>query len=86
MKVAALFDVKNRFSEICEAVSKTGEPIIVTRRGVPLVRIVPEADSTRPTSVWDSVEECKTKHGPLPDDWKLPTRKTSSLRPDPLAD
>jgi prevent-host-death family protein len=41
MKTIGIFEVKTRLSEICEAVAETHEPVTVTRRGKPLVRIDP---------------------------------------------
>lgn len=36
-----LFEAKTRLSEICEAVATTHEPVTVTKRGRPFVRIDP---------------------------------------------
>ena len=44
MKVVGIFDAKTRFSEICAEVSATREPVLVTKRGKPLVRITPVAE------------------------------------------
>jgi len=41
MKSIGLFEAKTKLSEICERVSRTGESVVVTRRGEPLVHIVP---------------------------------------------
>ncbi|MDA0322491.1 MAG: type II toxin-antitoxin system prevent-host-death family antitoxin [Verrucomicrobia bacterium] len=41
VKTIGIFEVKTRLSEICEAVAETQEPVTVTRRGKPLVRIDP---------------------------------------------
>jgi len=37
----SLYDAKARFSSICEKVSSTGEEVIVSRHGRPVVKIVP---------------------------------------------
>jgi len=42
MKTVGLFEAKTKLSEICEEVARTREPVTVTRRGRPLVRIEPE--------------------------------------------
>ena len=41
MKQIGIFDAKTRLSEICEEVAATLEPVTVTKRGKPLVRIDP---------------------------------------------
>jgi len=81
MKQMGIFDAKNRFSEVCETVARTSEPVVVTRRGVPLVRVVPVGGNT---SVWDTVAESEARHGPLSEDLELPER-SRRRRPDPLA-
>lgn len=44
MKTIGLFEAKTKLSEICEQVSKSGQAVVVTRRGKPLVRIDPIRD------------------------------------------
>lgn len=52
MKSVAVFEAKNRFSELLAAVEQ-GEQISITRRGVPIARLVaeeaplPDADARR---------------------------------------
>jgi prevent-host-death family protein len=41
MKVVGIFEAKTHLSKICEEVAATNEPVTVTRRGKPLVRIDP---------------------------------------------
>lgn len=84
MKTIGLFETKNRLSEVCAQVSKTREPVVVTRRGKALVKIVPIVEDDATTSVWGSVEESQARFGPLSDDLKLPRRTISQNRPDPL--
>lgn len=86
MKVVGLFDAKNRLSEVCEGVVYSGEPVTVTRRGKPWVRIVPIIDSDAKQSVWDTVEEARATYGALTEEPVIPDRKTSDIRPDPLGD
>jgi prevent-host-death family protein len=56
MKTLGVFDVKTRLSSICEEVAKSGESVLVTRRGKPLVRITPVAESTCGSEVWEARE------------------------------
>ena len=41
MKSIGLFEAKTRFSEICDEVAGTHQPVTVTKRGRPLVCIQP---------------------------------------------
>lgn len=86
MKTVKLFDAKNRISELCETVARSGEPCLVTRRGKPLVRVVPaiggpEDPDGSPASVWDTVAEGQTKYGPIEEEIELPARPVVSNRP-----
>jgi prevent-host-death family protein len=82
MKKVGLFDAKNRFSELCERVAETGEPLTVTRRGRPLVKIVPAEPEA--TSVWETVEEARNRYGPIEEELELPSRESELNRPSPL--
>lgn len=83
MKALSLFDTKNRFSEVCDEVARTGEPCVVTRRGRALVRIIP-AEEDRLCTVWDTVEEARARYGPIEEEIELPTRSVKARRPSPL--
>lgn len=85
MKTLGLFDAKNRFSEVCDTVATTGEPVMVTRRGKPIAQIVPVAHHESLHSVWDTVAESRATYGRLTEDFDLPPRKARASRPDPLA-
>ena len=41
MKMVGIFEAKTHLSELCEQVAATHEPVTVTKRGEPLVRIDP---------------------------------------------
>lgn len=41
MKTIGIFEAKTKLSDICAQVAATGEPVLVTRRGHPMVRIDP---------------------------------------------
>lgn len=89
MRVVKLYDAKNRFSELCETVARSGEPCLVTRRGKPIVRLVPaltvaDKAGSFPASVWDTVAEGQTKYGPIKDEITLPPRAVGKNRPSPL--
>lgn len=85
MKSVALYDAKNRLSELCNQVTETGEPCVISRRGKPIVKLVPFDDAEADDSIWGSVEEAQAKYGPLDADIGLPER-SSEIRPSPLED
>ena len=80
-----LFDTKNRFSDVCDQVLTTGEPVVVTRRGKAIVQIVPLREERARESVWNTVAESRAKYGKITDDFDLPARKAAASRRDPLA-
>jgi prevent-host-death family protein len=41
MKTVGIFEAKTRLTAVCEEVARTHQPVTVTRRGKPLVRIDP---------------------------------------------
>ena len=84
MKALGIFEVKNRLSEVCEEVATQGDPLVITRHGKPLVRIVPYEEALPSSSVWGSVEECRARYGALEDDFQLPVRDLVQNRKDPL--
>jgi prevent-host-death family protein len=86
MKTVQLFDAKNRFSELCETVARSGEPCLVTRRGKPLVQVIPVARGPdRPrASVWDTWAEGQAKYGPIEEEIELPGRVAGNNRSSPI--
>ena len=61
MKQIGLFEVKTRLSEICDTVARLREPVTVTRRGKPLVRIEPI--DTAPLTIGERRAEYMARHG-----------------------
>lgn len=55
MTELGIFEVKTHFSEIVDRVLREGRPITVTRRGKPVVDIVPRVDASE--DVWLPLEE-----------------------------
>ncbi|TVR66560.1 MAG: type II toxin-antitoxin system Phd/YefM family antitoxin [Spirochaetaceae bacterium] len=64
MKDVGMFEAKTRLSELCGEVHRTGEQIVVTRRGKPYVRIVPyRPTETAGSPVWEARERYESQHG-----------------------
>ncbi len=72
MKHIGLFEAKTRLSEICDQVMKQRQPVLITRRGKPLVRIDPVEENK--TEIWDVAREFKKTHGFVKSDLALPAR------------
>jgi len=83
MDMIALYDAKNRLSEICNQVSKTGQPCVISRRGKPVVKLVPVDSEEDVASVWDTVEESRARYGELDEDFDAPER-SAQQRTQPL--
>ncbi|MEN8661784.1 MAG: type II toxin-antitoxin system Phd/YefM family antitoxin [Lentimonas sp.] len=84
MDIVALYDAKNRLSEICNQVSETGQPCVISRRGQPLVKLVAIEPDDSKESVWDTLDESRALHGRLNEDFDLLER--SSKRPRTVED
>ena len=75
MNTLGIYEAKTRLSEICERVAHTGEPVVVTRRGIPLVQIRPLGSQDGiGSTVWESRERFVLEHGDLEVDLELPPR------------
>ena len=83
MKSLGLFETKNRLSEVCDEVARTGEPCLITRHGRPLVRLVPVAEKSC-GSVWDTVQESAARYGAVDEELPLPEREVADNRTSPL--
>lgn len=80
MKRLGVFEAKAKLSEICELVHRSREPVIVTRRGVPLVRIEPIEEAAGGASrIWEEAAQYCRAH-PVTEDLALPARKIDQDR------
>lgn len=85
MITIGLFQAKIKLSELCEQVAKRREPVLITRRGRPLVVIEPVGAGKGKSSVWDERAAWEKKHGPIEEDFELPKRTRQTWR-NPLED
>lgn len=88
MTSIGLFEAKTRFSEICRRVAGSGEEILVTLRGRPLVRLLPPLKDSGKKSggILSDLQSHEKLHGSLkessddfPEVWNQ--RTTSSASP-----
>jgi prevent-host-death family protein len=74
MNTIGIFEAKTKLSQICEQVHNTNEPVLITKRGVPLVRIEPIASHPQaPSEIWERRQEFIDLYGEFPE-FELPVR------------
>jgi len=83
MKTVGIFEAKTRLSEICDEVARSGNSVVVTRRGKPLVRIDPVAGDR--FSVWEDRAEYIASQGRMKEEFDIPPRDRQ-LPASPLDD
>ena len=74
MTTYGIFEAKAKLSQICETVARTSEPVVISKRGKPLVKIVPIETESGKRSVWDTLEESRHRYGPIGVDLEIPER------------
>ncbi|MCH7226135.1 type II toxin-antitoxin system Phd/YefM family antitoxin [Haloferula sp. A504] len=84
MESIGIFEAKTKLSSICERVARTGAPVLVCRRGKPLVVISPPEPVERPAqdvlAAWKAWTAGEPEEGPdFPEVWK--ERSTSVDHP-----
>jgi prevent-host-death family protein len=72
MRTIGIFEAKAKLSEICEEVARSGESVVVTRRGKPLVKIDPMVSPS--FSIWEEREGYIARTGRLKEEFELPSR------------
>jgi prevent-host-death family protein len=86
MTEIGLFEAKTKLSEICARVAASKAPVVLTKRGKPLVRIEPvDRGPAARKSVWERRAEYEQKHGKFTEEFGLPVRQKQTWR-DPLKD
>jgi prevent-host-death family protein len=83
MTRVGIFEAKAKLSEICEGVARSGESVVVTRRGKPLVRIVPVLAES--SSVWEDRAKYIARKGRMTEEFDSPPR-SAELPSSPLDD
>jgi prevent-host-death family protein len=83
MRSVGIFEAKAKLSEICDEVARSGQSVVVTRRGQPLVRIDPVAEAG--LSVWEAREQYIARKGGLTEEFQVP-RRSDEVPVSPLDD
>jgi len=79
MKTMGIFEAKTKFSEICDMVDKSKEPILITKRGVPVVKINPVIN-TKKSEIWNMREKFIKENGEIDIDIPIPKRKIDDFK------
>jgi len=83
METVGIFEAKTKLSQICKRVAQTKEPVLITVRGIPLVKIDPIINKDNNKSdIWEIRKDFIKKNGQFEEDLDLPIRsKESFLNP-----
>ena len=75
METVGIFEAKTKLSQICKQVAQTKEPVLITVRGVPLVKIDPivNKEGNKP-DIWEIRRDFIKKNGQFEQDFDLPVR------------
>jgi prevent-host-death family protein len=80
MDAIGIFEAKTRFSEICEKVFNSREPVLITKRGVPIVKILPVTfNENQKSDIWEVREGYLQKYGEPDKDIEIPKREAETL-------
>lgn len=79
-----IFEAKTKFPGLCDQVVRSGSPILVRRRGKPLVVVSPAQESIESSGgILDQWRDWEAKHpeapeGDFPEVWKMRQDKSES--------
>ena len=79
MKAIGIFKVKTKISEIYETVKETHEPVLITKRGVPMVRIIPIENQGGKFNIWSQRQEFINTNGLFTEDLNLPSGEVAKV-------
>ena len=75
METVGIFEAKTKLSQICKRVAQTKEPVLITERGIPLVKIDPIINKENNKSdIWKIRKDFIQKNGQFEQDLDLPIR------------
>ena len=79
MKVFGIFEVKTKFSEICDMVNENQETVLVTKRGIPFVKLEPVTDSDK-SDIWKLREKFIQENGSFDKEISVPERTIEKIK------
>ena len=80
MKTIGVYEAKTKISEICETVKKTHEPVVITKRGIPMVKITSIEDSEEQSYIWEKHKKYTKTNGPISEEITLPSRDIDPIK------
>ena len=86
MDAIGIFEAKTKFTSICEKVVRTGQAVVVSKRGRPMVMVTPipsHLGSERP-DILTAWREWKDSNGLLTGDFPEVWKSRSGTKPNPL--
>jgi len=88
MKAVGIFEAKTHFTALCDEVVRSGEPTVVSKRGKPLVIVMPAPPETHPDrpdifAAWSQWETDHPGEEGAPD-FPDVVRHRSEPKPNPL--
>ena len=78
LKTVGIFEAKTRLSEICAEVAGTGDTVIISKRGEPIVEVrafrqpADEVESEPLEGIIDCLNYCRERFGPLQEEFEIP--------------
>ncbi|MFT5471092.1 MAG: antitoxin (DNA-binding transcriptional repressor) of toxin-antitoxin stability system [Verrucomicrobiales bacterium] len=94
LKTIGVLEAKSRLSEICSEIAKSGDTVVISNRGEPLVEVRPirqpgqAGDGPGSEGILDCLRTCRQRFGPLEEEFEIP-RWSPEFRfndRDPFAD
>lgn len=88
MKTIGIFEAKTHFAALCESVASTRTPVVVSKRGKPMVVIEPltEEMATGRADIHSSWRAWRAKHSEIPGDFPEVWRQRGRAKGSPLGD
>jgi antitoxin (DNA-binding transcriptional repressor) of toxin-antitoxin stability system len=88
MKTIGIFEAKTHFPALCESVASTRTPVMVSKRGRPLVMIEPLTEEmvTGRADIHTAWRSWRAKHSEIPGDFPEVWRQRRRAKDSPLRD
>ena len=88
MKSIGIFEAKTHFTAVCDEVVRTGVPTVVSKRGKPLVLVVPAPSQAARPDILAAWRQWEATHpeGSAEPDFPDVVRLRGAPKPDPLTE
>lgn len=79
LRTVGIFEAKTRLSEICAEVVESGDTVVISKRGEPMVQVRPVRSQSSTASgageaegILDCLKNCLSRFGPLEEEFEIP--------------